>query len=195
MIRVNLLPHRELRRKAQLKRDGIGAALFLVIVVGVLTSAFLYLKQEVRNSQQRVAYMQDALADTKKKLDEVSQLEKKRQKLLEKIRVIKKLQEGRDLSVRIFQALGHAVPEEVSLRSVRQNKAGLQLKGVAKSNTEISSLMRRLEASDLFSDPDLQVITNKTKDGNSVKEFEMGVALVDAGEEGKDSQEKNGKKG
>jgi type IV pilus assembly protein PilN len=42
--------------------------------------------------------------------------------------------------------------------------------------------MRRLEASDLFADPDLQVIQNKGRDGESIKTFKMAVTLVKSGE-------------
>jgi len=178
VIRINLLPYRESRRRAQIKRDGIGAVAFLVIVGGLLTAAYFHLQGVEERHQARVDYMKTARAQIKDKLAEVNQLEDKRKELTRKLEKIKDLQKGRGLSVAILQTLGQAVPEDVSLISMKQASDGLQLEGDARSNSAISSFMRRLEASELFRDPDLQVIENKGRDGESLKTFSMGVALV-----------------
>jgi len=187
VIRINLLPYREFRRRAQLKRDGIGAVAFLLIVGGMLTAAYFHLQRVEGRHQERVDYMETALAKIKDQLGEVNRLKKNRAELTKKLEVIKKLQSGRELPVRILQTLGQAVPEDVSLSSLTQNDGGLQLEGDARSNSAVSSFMRRLEASDLFQDPDLQVIQNKGQD--SLKTFSMAVALA----EPKKSSTKDGK--
>ncbi|MFP4560531.1 MAG: PilN domain-containing protein [Thiohalorhabdus sp.] len=179
MIRINLLPHREQRRKLQLMRDGLGAGIFLLIVLGLLAAAYLHLQKVEKRHQARVEYMEAALADIRNKLDEVDQLKEKRKDLMNKLEQIRKLQHGRDLSVRIFENLGGAVPEDVSLDSVSQTDEGLQLEGAARTNNDVSSFMRRLEASALFTEPDLEVITGGNQDQGSVKSFKMGVKLVD----------------
>jgi len=192
VIRINLLPYREQRRKAQLLRDGIGAGIFLVIVVGLLGATYLHFQKVESHHKARVEFMQTALKKIRNRLQEVDQLKQKREDLVKKLGVIGKLQKGRDLSVRVFETLGRAVPEEVSLRSVEQKKNGLQLQGDARSNSAISSFMRRLDASGLFADPDLEVITNKGGKGKGLKDFKMSVKLAEAGEKAK---EKSGKKG
>ncbi|KPV41376.1 hypothetical protein AN478_02000 [Thiohalorhabdus denitrificans] len=190
MIRINLLPYREQRRKLQLMRDGLGAGIFLVIVLGLLAATYFHLQKVESQHKARVEYMQAALADIRDKLDEVDQLKEQRRELMSKLKQIRKLQKGRDLSVRLFENLGGAVPKEVSLSSVQQTEKGLQLEGTARTNNDISSFMRRLEASALFTDPDLEVITGGNRDGGSVKSFKMGVKLVEPGD-----GETDGKKG
>ncbi|HKJ71485.1 MAG TPA: PilN domain-containing protein, partial [Gammaproteobacteria bacterium] len=171
MIRINLLPYREFRRRAQIKRDGIGAAVFLVIVGGLLAAGYFHLQGVEQRHQARVDYMQTALNQIKDKLAEVNNIKERRAELTRKLEKIKELQRGRGLPVNILQTLGQAVPEDVSLTSMQQNKGGLQLEGDARSNNAISSFMRRLEASDLFRDPDLQVIQNKRGGGEEIKTF------------------------
>jgi type IV pilus assembly protein PilN len=194
VIRINLLPYREFRRKAQIKRDGIGAAVFLLIVGGLLGAAYFHLQGVEKRHQARVDYMQTALGKIKDKLAEVNELKAKRQDLTKKLEVIKDLQNGRALSMRILETLGRAVPEDVSLRSFQQTKGGVQLEGDARNNNAVSSFMRRLEASDLFRDPDLQVIQNKQQDGTAIKTFKMAVTLAESeeGSEGKDTKGKGG---
>jgi type IV pilus assembly protein PilN len=189
VIRINLLPYREQRRKAQLKRDGIGAGIFLLLVVGLLGLFYMHLQGVEQRHETRVEYMEDALAKIKDQLDEVNELKDKREALVAKLEVVKKLQSGRDLPVRIFRTLGQAVPKEVSLSSMRQKDGGLQLQGTARSNNVISSFMRRLEASELFRDPDLQVITNQGKGGQTLKSFKMGVKLARTGQKAENGKE------
>ena len=182
MIRINLLPYREFRRRAQLMRDGIGAAVFLVIVGGLLGAGYVYLQRVEARQQERVDYMETALAQIKDKLAEVNQIKDRRADLTKKLEVIQELQSGRALPVKILQTLGQAVPEDVQLSSMQQGDKGLQLEGDARSNSAVSSFMRRLEASCLFTDPDLQVIQNKGRGGESIKTFKMAVTLVKSGE-------------
>ena len=193
MIRVNLLPYREQRRKALILRDSLGAGAFLLVTVALFTALYFHLQGLERRHRQRVEFMESALERIQAKLDEVSQLKKKRQALVDKIEVIKELQKGRARSVRLLQTLGQAVPEEVSLRSVRQTNSGIKVEGAARSNSVISSFMRRLEASELFRDPDLKVITSSRRNGEPVKAFQMAVALDGLGKDG--DGRKDGEKG
>ncbi|MFB6259659.1 MAG: PilN domain-containing protein [Thiohalorhabdaceae bacterium] len=188
MIRINLLSYREFRRRAQIKRDGIGAAVFLLIVGGLLTAAYFHLQRVEDRHEARVAYMEDALDRIEDKLDEVNRIKEKRQGLIQKLEVIQELQEGRELSTHILQTLGQAVPKDVSLSAVQQTDDGLDLEGDARDNNAVSSFMRRLEASKLFRNPDLQVIRGQGED-EAVKAFTMKVSLV---QEGEPDQDKGG---
>jgi len=188
VIRVNLLPYREVRRKAQLRRDGIGAGLFLVLVVGLLGAAYLHMQREEERYRERVEYMETAMQKINDQLQEVQNIKEQRKQLLQKLEVVKELQEGRSLPVDLLQTLGQAVPKEVSLSSVAQGDNGLDLKGSARSNSDISSFMRRLEASPLYRDPDLKVITNEQRNGQTVKSFELAVTLVQGARAQPDSE-------
>ncbi|MEF8794538.1 PilN domain-containing protein [Thiohalorhabdus sp.] len=183
MIRINLLPYREFRRRAQIRRDGIGIAVFLVIVGGLLTAAYFHLQRVEQRHQARVTYMEDALDRIEDKLAEVNQIKEKRQGLIRKLEVIQQLQDGRELSTNILQTLGQAVPEEVSLSGMEQTDNGLNLEGDARDNNAVSSFMRRLEASTLFRNPDLRVIRGKD-DGEAVKSFTLAVSLARGDESG-----------
>lgn len=177
MIRINLLPYREFRRRAQIKRDSTGAVVFLLIVGGLLTAAYFHLQRVEERHEARVAYMEDALSRIEDKLAEVNQIKEKRAELIQKLEVIQKLQDGRELSTKILQTLGQAVPKDVSLVSMNQTDNGLNLEGKARDNNAVSSFMRRLQASGLFRDPNLQVIRG-SGDSDSAKSFTLAVTLA-----------------
>lgn len=189
MIRINLLPYREVRRRAQLIRDGAVAGGVLAVLLLGLAGWYWLLQVEARQQQQRVQYMQRQLAELNKKASEVERIKELRKGLVAKIEVIRQLQTGRDHPVRILQTLGQAIPEAVSLQRLQQEPDRLKLEGLARSNAAISSLMRRLEAAPLFTDPVLEVIRSQRGGEASGKEFKLQVTLVAPGgdDEGGDS--------
>lgn len=178
MIRINLLPYRAYRRKAKLLRDGIGALIFLVVLLGGAGTGYWHMQAVEQRHKARVAYMEQAMSELQDKLGEVNDLKAKRERLTQKLKVIQDLQRGRDLPVKILRTLGQAVPEDISLRSMEQTADGLALEGVARSNNVVSSFMRRLNATALFADPDLKVISGTREEGRARKEFRMRVGIV-----------------
>ena len=178
MIRINLLPYRAFRRKAKLVRDGIGGLVFLILLIGGGGFGYWYLQAVEERHRARVAYMEEAMDEMQAKLGEVNDIKERRKQLTQKLEVIQGLQRGRDLPVKILRTLGRAVPEAISLRSMEQTANGLAVEGVAQSNNVVSSFMRRLEATTLFTSPDLKVISGTRDDGQARKEFSMQVAIV-----------------
>ncbi len=195
MIWINLLPYQQTRRKAQLRRDGLGMAIFLILIGGVLAATYWHLKQVEQRLRQRRDFMETAITELNARLDELKDIRKEREELRKKLTVIKDLQEARSRPVALLQSLGQAVPEEVSLTSMTQNGALLKLKGKARSNSDVSSLMRRLEASPTYRDPTLKVITSEQGNGQqgggqAVKSFRLTVLLVKAGKANQGSEKK-----
>jgi type IV pilus assembly protein PilN len=178
VIRINLLPYREVRQRAQLIRDGTVAGAVLAGVLILLAGWYWLLQQEAQRQQQRVTYMQRQLAQLNQQASEVQRIKGLREDLVAKIEVIRELQSGRDRPVRILQTLGQAVPESVSLKRIQQEPDQLKLEGSARSNAAISSFMRRLEAAALFADPSLEVIRSQRGGKQPGKSFSLQVALV-----------------
>lgn len=186
MIRINLLPYREVRRRARLIRDATVAGAGVVAFLLVLGGWYWLLQVEARQQQQRVDYMQRQLAQLNRKASEVDRIKDLRGGLVAKIEVIRKLQRGRDRPVRLLQTLGRAVPKGVSLSRIQQEPEQLKLEGGARSNAAISSFMRRLEAAELFTDPALEVIRSRSGGDGPGKEFRLQVSLAVEGGEGAD---------
>ncbi|HVJ59448.1 MAG TPA: PilN domain-containing protein [Burkholderiaceae bacterium] len=190
MARINLLPWRAERRAVR-KREflvmlGMAGAAGVAAFIGAMT----WMNARIENQIDRNNYMQAQIKEVEKKLDEIKELDKTRDKLLRRKQVIEQLQASRSQMVHMFDELVHTIPEGVRLTSLKQVGEVLTLEGVAQSNASVATYMRNVEASPWLGHPDLR--KTEIKKSNSEKrmpyDFSMDVKLrkQSAEEEGAD---------
>ena len=147
MIRINLLPHREEKRKARRKQFygllgliAIFAAL-LVLLANTIISGYVS-AQEAKND-----FLKKEIVALDKQIEQIKRLQEQTQALLARKQVIESLQRDRSEAVILLSELVKQVPEGVYLRSMKQDGAKISLNGYAQSNARVSTLMRNIDAS------------------------------------------------
>lgn len=158
MVKINLLPWREERRK-QRQRDFYvmqGAA----AVAGVLLSAlgWMWFNGQIAGQQARNAFLEQEIQKVEQEIKEIETLQQKRESLLNRKQVIEELQVNRFRMVHLFDSLMRTVPEGLVLTNLKQDGESLTLEGRAQSNTRVATYMRNLENSGWMKDPDVSVI-------------------------------------
>lgn len=150
MIRINLLPHREERRKA--RRQQFFALLgALVVFSGVVWGmGFSLINSEISSQQTRNEYLQKEIDLLKKDIDEISRLKEQTDALLKRKQVIESLQTNRAETLRMFDELLRRVPDGIRLTSLNQSGINLDASGESISEARVSTLMRNLEESSIF---------------------------------------------
>ncbi|WP_197469499.1 PilN domain-containing protein, partial [Oleiphilus sp. HI0125] len=91
-------------------------------------------------------------------------------------KVIQDLQGTRPVIVRVFDELVKTLPEGLYYTSLDRKAAQVDIQGVAESNNRISGLMRNLEGSEWFANPNLRDV--KAAKGGDQSAFDMTVAQV-----------------
>jgi type IV pilus assembly protein PilN len=175
MTTINLLPWREARRKQQ-QQDFIimlvvAAALGILVFFG-WTSV---VAGQVENQQNRNRYIERELAQLDQQIKEISELEKRRAELISRMNVIQDLQNSRPYIVYMFDQLVRTMPDGVYYTSIERKGAVFTISGVADSNNRISALMRNLNDSPWFKDPDLRTVT-AASDGSQANSFVLAVS-------------------
>jgi len=186
--RINLLPHREERRKRARTHfavlGGMTAALGLVIVGAV----YFFYAGQIAIQQDRLAFMKSEIAKLDKDIDEIKKLKDEIAALLARKQVIETLQADRSQTVYLLDQLVRQMPEGVYLKSVKQKGLGVSVIGYAQSNARVSSLMRNIESSPWLQNPALVEIKAATVDKRRLSEFSLNFALKRvAKEESKDA--------
>lgn len=158
MARINLLPWRDWERERK-KKEFLGnlAGVLVMGAVLVLLGGW-YLDGRVETQQQRNGYLDNQIADLDRKIEEIQALQKTRDELLARMRVIQELQGNRPVIVRVFDELVRTLAKGVHFRDLAMAGTRLTIDGVAESNNRISSLMRNLDNSDWFASPNLKTI-------------------------------------
>jgi type IV pilus assembly protein PilN len=183
MIRINLLPHREIKR-AQRQRQffvfaALGASLALAIVLGVHgVISGLNDRQMARNH-----YLEAEIAKLDKQIEEIKRLKEQTQALLARKQVVESLQANRNQAVQMLDQLVRQLPEGIYLKSVKQSGEKVNITGYAQSNARVSTLMRNLESSPWLEAPNLiEIKSVETKAFNQpatrLSEFTLSVALT-----------------
>jgi type IV pilus assembly protein PilN len=158
MARINLLPWREWERERKKKEFFGNVAGVLVAGVALVLLFGWYLDDRLETQNARNGVLETAIADLDRKILEIQDLQKTRDELLARMRVIQELQGNRPVIVRVFDELVRTLATGVHFTTLKKEGTTLTVAGVAESNNRISSLMRNLDNSDWFASPNLKSI-------------------------------------
>jgi type IV pilus assembly protein PilN len=179
MIRINLLPHREIRRKRQQQHFfimlGVVAALGIAIWFAV---SYGYLAGQLSDQQARNKYLQDEIAKLDKQIAEIDKIKEQTAALLERKRVVEQLQGNRSEVVHLLDQLVRQLPEGLYLKAVKQNGNRVIINGYTQSQARVSTLMRNLESSPFLEGPGLVEVKATQIAGTRTNEFTLNVNLT-----------------
>lgn len=170
MIRINLLPHREEKRKAR-RVQFFAFAGVVVFVAGLLWFfGFSYINSLIETQTSKNEFLKKEVADLDKQIDEIKKLKEQTDSLLSRKQVIESLQANRSETVHLFNELAKQLPNGIYLKSIKQEGKKVTLMGYAQSNARVSTLMNSLEASDFLERPilvEIKAVDVKSKVGPS----------------------------
>lgn len=180
MIRINLLPHREEKRKV--RRQQFYALSGLVSILAGLIVFLFYsiIGGYIGSQEEKNNFLKSEIAVLDKQIDQIKRLKEQTQALLSRKQIIESLQRDRAEAVNLLSELAKQMPEGVYLRSIRQTGQRVDLIGYAQSNARVSTLMRNLEASPWLEKPQLVEIKAIVVDKRRLNEFSMNVAVTRA---------------
>ncbi len=177
MIRINLLPWREARRKAL----NLQFYILIGMVAGLAASVVLlvhgYYATRISTQTERNKFLKDENAKLDKEIEEIKKLKEEIQALLSRKQVIETLQADRAQTVYLLEQLVRQTPDGVYLKSIKQTGSKVNLSGYAQSNARVSTLMRNLEASPYLENPDLVEIRVASINNKRLSEFTMNVSI------------------
>jgi len=161
MININLLPWRE-KLRAQRRRE-FG---FTVLIAGVLSALAVlgwvqYNASLIEYQNQRNDFLRGEIAKVNNQIREIRELEKVRNQLIARMKVVSSLQSQRPLVVHLFDELITTLPEGVYLNSMVQSGQTITVQGRAESNARVSAYMRNIEASPWLTQPTLRIIEQR----------------------------------
>lgn len=178
MATVNLLPWREERREELKKEFGIITAFVAAVAVLIVFLWQSVLSGAVDQQNSRNSFLQVRIDELSEQVKEIAELKKQKKALVERMDVIQSLQGNRPEIVHIFDQIVRTLPDGVFYNEIKRQGKTLTLKGTAESNNRISSLMRQLDASEWFENPNLQKVEANRAFGDQGSNFEMVVSLT-----------------
>ncbi|TSA11086.1 MAG: fimbrial protein [Betaproteobacteria bacterium] len=177
MIRINLLPWREARRKAH----NLQFFILMGMVAGLAASIVLlvhgYYATRISIQAERNSFLKNENTKLDKEIEEIKKLKEEIQALLSRKQVIETLQGDRAQTVYLLEQLVRQTPDGVYMKSIKQTGSKVHLTGYAQSNARVSTLMRNLESSPYLENPSLVEIKVANVNNKRLSEFVLNVDL------------------
>ncbi len=183
MILINLLPHREEKRR-QRKRAYFASlaacALAGLVIVGGWYSA---LGQMASAQESRNAFLLAEIARLDTQIKDIATLRAEIDALNARKKAVEDLQNDRNVPVYLLNELVQQTPEGVFLTSIRQNDQVVAITGVAQTNERVSEFLRNtLYNSTWLERPDLVEIKASNvavgaRDQRRLYDFSMRVTI------------------
>jgi type IV pilus assembly protein PilN len=175
--KINLLPHREERRKRARVHFAVMGGMTAVLGIVIVGAGWLVLSQRISAQEDRNRFLKAEIAKLDKEIDEIKEVKDKIAALLARKQVIETLQTDRVQTVYLLDELVRQMPEGVFLKSVRQRGSGIELIGYAQSNARVSTLMRNIESSPWLAGPNLVEVKAVNLGKMRISEFSLRLQL------------------
>ncbi len=183
MIRVNLLPHREEKRRARHIQFVALSVISLILGGLVVLSVQVVFNNKISYQESRNAFLKAQTVILDKQIAEINKLRKEIKSLLARKNVVEELQGTRSDVVHLLDQMLRILPEGVYLKTMKQSGRKISIIGYAQSSARVSTLMRAIENSPWLDTPSLQKIQAVNKSvkggrGGRVNEFSLSFNLT-----------------
>jgi len=180
MIRINLLPHREERRRAR-QRQFVSLSIGLAILgLAVVLLGHVIFAAQIENQQSRNTLLKTEIGKLDEQIKEIDKLRDQTQALLARKQVVETLQSNRTDAVHLLDQMVRQLPDGIYLKSIRQVGSKVTMVGYAQSNARVSTLMRNIDSSPWLQQPELVEIKSVPSPLNKdlrVSEFTLNVQV------------------
>ena len=177
IIRVNLLPHREIKREARQRQFNLMALLTASGALALVVLNYGFINNRIDAQLSRNARLEAGIVQLDQQIGDIKNLQEKIGVMLARKQVVENLQINRSQSVVVLDELSRQLPEGMYFKSIKQQGPLLSLEGVADTNARVASLVRNLTASKWLENPQLIEIKSVLVNGIKQNEFLLTVQI------------------
>ena len=177
MMRINLLPHRQIKRAERQREFGLMALMAAGAACAVVFLGWQFLGSQRDAQVERNTRLETAITSLDKEIADIKDLKDQINSVLERKQIVENLQTNRSQAVVILDELTRQLPEGLYLRSIKQAGNLITLEGVADTNARVATLVRNLSVSNWMESPNLVEIKSLTVNNIKQNEFTLNVSL------------------
>jgi type IV pilus assembly protein PilN len=182
VILINLLPHREERRKRRKQAFFAGLAAAAVAGLAIVGIWYLVVQQLTSIQQGRNSFLSAEIGKLEAEIKDVAKLRNEIEALKARQRAVEDLQINRNVPVHVLNELVRQTPEGVYFTNIKQDGQSLAVTGVAQTNERVSEFLRNMSRDATWLErPELVEIkaaTPQTQARDQTRLFDFGVRLT-----------------
>jgi type IV pilus assembly protein PilN len=184
MILINLLPHREEKRRRRKQAFFVGIGLAVAMGCGVAVMGYLVLLELSATQKSRNQFLETEIRRLDTQIKDIASLRGEIEGLKARQKVVEDFQTDRNMPVHLLNELVAQAPEGVYLTAIRQDGQGVSVTGLAQTNERVSEFLRNTAyRSPWLERPELIVIraanlqVQGSRDQRRLFEFTMKLTL------------------
>ncbi|GAB7564333.1 PilN domain-containing protein [Methylobacillus methanolivorans] len=177
MVRINLLPHRQIRRAERQREFNLMLAFAGAAGVAIVFLGSTILSSKLDEQVNRNTRLEAASANLDKQIAEIKELKTQIRNVLDRKQIVENLQVNRSQSVMMLDEISRQLPEGMYLKALKQQGHLVTLEGVADTNARVATLVRNLSGSEWLQSPNLVEIKSTTVNGLRQNNFTVNVQL------------------
>ncbi|MEX8519556.1 MAG: PilN domain-containing protein [Leptothrix sp. (in: b-proteobacteria)] len=142
MILINLLPHREEKRRRRKQAFFAGLALSAIGGLVIAALGYLVLMELTAAQQARNEFLQAEITRLDTQIKDIASLKSEIEGLKARQKVVEDFQIDRNMPVHLLNELVKQTPEGIYLTLIRQDGQNITVSGLAQTNERVSEFLR-----------------------------------------------------
>jgi len=180
MIRINLLPAREARRRVELRRQLHIAVIVVLAVIGGGVWGYIAQNNSIEAHRQELARIQAEIKRLEAVVKEVQKFEARKALLNKKVEALEDIKITQHRPARVLADISRSLPDQMWLVSIKDIGTGIQISGRSFDNVGIAAFMENLERAPSFQNVELVESRSELLQGRQVVAFTVMVRLIAA---------------
>jgi type IV pilus assembly protein PilN len=171
VIRINLLPVKELKEEIVRRRELMTGVLSLALTGALVLGVYGYQWRQVSGLEKELDGLRKELQVLNVKAKNVVELQKKIKEFSSKSKVIEDINKKKSGPVRVMESLSAATPNALWLTEFKETGGNLAITGVAADNQTIAEFLKALSSHAYFNNTELVETTQNQQPGMPPRKF------------------------
>nr|WP_202987960.1 PilN domain-containing protein [Vibrio parahaemolyticus] len=188
MYRINLLPWRENQREEHRRRFVGLVVLGVMVALGIQWGVSKYYEYQQDLQQERLDYLTTYISDLDKRIEAMKIAELEHSKILERLKVVEALQNGRNKTTDFMNLMPAVIPEGVYVDKIKMNDLEIEISGISDSTPRLATMLDNMERSAKLLDVEMHsIVHGKARFGKEFQTFKVSFMFntVEEQKEGK----------
>ena len=174
LYRINLLPWRESKREEQRRRFISLVALDMLVAVGIQWGIGKLFEYQQDQQQERLDYLTHYIAELDQRIEAMKIAEQEHSKILERLKVVEGLQNGRNKTTEFMNLMPAVIPEGVYVDKIKMNDLEIEISGISDSTPKLATMLDNMERSAKLNDVEMHsIVHGKARFGKEFQTFKV----------------------
>ncbi|MFV8430541.1 PilN domain-containing protein [Vibrio owensii] len=178
---INLLAWRENQREEHRRRFIGLIVLGVIAALGVQWGIGKYYQYQQDQQQQRLDYLAHYISQLDKRIEAMKIAEQEHGKILERLKIVEGLQNGRNKTTEFMNLMPSVIPEGVYVDKIKMNDYEIEISGISDSTPRLATMLDNMERSAKLLDVEMHsIVHGKARFGKEFQTFKVSFMFKGA---------------